>query len=104
MEKPIEQTETPRDIVGKGLEEARELIFFNKIGTANSQKKILRAIEYLNKDEWHHGSHKNLCKIKLVHGLNILKQQANTKPEIEPKVTHVKKKRKKVEQTKLIED
>ena len=94
MKTPKPQTphkDTPRDIVCRGLAEVNDLKFFGKLADDKSEKKIRKAIENIEKDEWFHPNNKRRVKLKLENGLNILKQQSVSKPEVEPEAENVKK-------------
>lgn len=87
--------------IGKGLEEANNLLFFNKKGDDKSKNIIIKAMENLEKETWHSPCNKMRCKQKLVAGLNRLKSGDAEQPII----TYVKRKRgrpKKNEQSTLL--
>jgi len=83
------QKDTPSDIVCRGLAEVNDLRYFGKMADEKSEKKIRKAIEYIDKDNWHHSNNKRRVKLKLENGLNILRQGKN--PEKKPLTETIKK-------------
>lgn len=92
-----------------GMQEAREIRYCGKTPDRSSAKKINKAVESLNDEQWIIKKHKELCKRKLLIGLDLVsKYESNGNTLIEtksePVVAEIVVKRKRGRPKKVVVD